>query len=429
MVPQWIIEKKREGFELSADEIEYFIDGYNKGEIPDYQMSALAMAICFNGMSESETVSLTKAMLYSGVVINSVDLPGFKVDKHSTGGIGDKISLILAPLAAACGLTVPMISGRGLGVTGGTVDKLDSIPGYKTSLSIDDFKNNLKICGCSMIGQTSEIAPADKKLYALRDVTATVSSIPLITASILSKKLAEGIDALLMDVKFGTGAFMKTEDDALALAKSLISVGEGLGCKVSAIITDMNQPLGRVVGNSLEVQEAIEVLNGKGPDDVRELTIKSVAQMLMMRDSKVSRLDCEKIVAEKLDDGSAFKKWSEMLLLHGADLSKALPTSKIKKTLYAESDGFVEFVDAEKIGKAFLLLGAGRIKTDDEIDYSAGISNLVQCGDKIAKNQQLCTLHAIGSANMNEVESLLFGAIKIGQNPVKERRIISRIID
>ena len=280
MLPQWIIEKKRDGAELGSEEIRDFINGYTRGDIPDYQMSALAMAIYFTGMTARETADLTVAMMESGKVIDPARLPGTKVDKHSTGGIGDKISIPLAPLVAACGATVPMISGRGLGITGGTLDKLESIPGYRVGLSEEEFIHTLETCGCSMIGQTAEIAPADKKLYALRDVTATVPSIPLIVSSILSKKLAEGIDALVLDVKCGSGAFMKNIENARQLAQALVDTGTAMGKKVVALITNMDQPLGRTVGNALEIQEALDILEGKGPDDVRSLTIELASRML-----------------------------------------------------------------------------------------------------------------------------------------------------
>jgi len=280
MLPQWILEKKRDGSELSKEEIHFLIEGFTNGSIPDYQMAAFAMAVYFKGMTPRETAALTLEMMNSGDVIDPASLPGIKADKHSTGGIGDKISLILAPLAAACGLTVPMISGRGLGITGGTLNKLEAIPGYRTDLSKEDFFQTLEKVGCSIIGQTAQLAPADKKLYALRDVTGTVPSIPLITASIMSKKLAEGIDALVLDVKWGKGAFMKTQKQARELAQTMVDVGTQMNKKVRAIITDMNTPLGRTAGNALEVQECLEVLNGGGPDDLRELTIELTAHML-----------------------------------------------------------------------------------------------------------------------------------------------------
>ncbi|MCK4564634.1 MAG: thymidine phosphorylase, partial [Verrucomicrobia bacterium] len=323
MIPQWIIEKKRDGIELGTKEIRAFIAGYTDGSIPDYQMSALAMAIYFNGMNARETADLTVAMMESGSVIDPARIPGVKVDKHSTGGIGDKISIPLAPLVASCGATVPMISGRGLGITGGTLDKLESITGYRVGLSETEFFQTLQTCGCSMIGQTAEIAPADKKLYALRDVTATVPSIPLIVSSIMSKKMAEGIDALVLDVKCGSGAFMGNIKDARKLARALVDTGTAMGKKVVALITDMNQPLGRTVGNALEIQESLDILNDTGPADTRLLTLELAKHMLI-----VGRVPSPGGAAAKLQDGSALSTFRQMVACHGGDLDAKLPIAK-----------------------------------------------------------------------------------------------------
>ncbi|MBT8041700.1 MAG: thymidine phosphorylase, partial [Pontiella sp.] len=362
MLPQWIIEKKRDGNELDASEIRDFIVGYTQGDIPDYQMSALAMAIYFNGMTARETADLTRAMMESGKVIDPASIPGIKVDKHSTGGIGDKTSIPLAPLVAACGATVPMISGRGLGITGGTLDKLEAIPGYRVDLSEQEFFDTLEKTGCSMIGQTAEIAPADKKLYALRDVTATVPSIPLIVSSIMSKKLAEGIDALVLDVKCGSGAFMKTIDDARALAKALVDTGNAMGKQVVALITDMNQPLGRTVGNALEVRESLDILNGKGPADSQGLTIELAKQMLCVA-AILDRGNLGGGVSDPalhLKDGSALSIFRNMVACHGGNLDDGLPTAAKQIPLPSPKSGFVSKADAEAIGRASLLLGAGR---------------------------------------------------------------------
>ncbi|MDZ8117954.1 thymidine phosphorylase [Pontiella agarivorans] len=423
MLPQWIIEKKRDGSELDTPEIREFIEGYTKGDIPDYQMAALAMAIYFNGMTPRETADLTHAMMHSGQVINPDAIPGTKVDKHSTGGIGDKISIPLAPLVAASGATVPMISGRGLGITGGTLDKLEAIPGYRTNLTQTQFFQTLEAVGCSMIGQTPEIAPADKKLYALRDVTATVPSIPLIVSSIMSKKLAEGIDALVLDVKCGSGAFMKNIDDARALAQALVDTGKAMGKKVTALITDMNQPLGRNVGNALEIRESLQILNGKGPADSQRLTLELAKQMLHVAEihdlGKGIRNPEDKIKAPALHlkDGSAMQKFKQMVSLHGGDLSTALPEAENQIELPAPRSGYISECNAEAIGRAALLLGAGRTKTTDTIDPAVGISNLRKIGEPIEKGQALCTIHSNSRENTERLFQLLETAFSISPSP------------
>ena len=428
MLPQWVIEKKRNGNVLSDAEIHAFIQGYSSGEIPDYQMSALAMAIFFRGMTPEETASLTLAMMHSGEVIDPASLPGVKVDKHSTGGIGDKISLPLAPLAAACGVTVPMISGRGLGITGGTLDKLESISGYKTNLSIDQFRHILQTCGCSIIGQTPTLAPADKKLYALRDVTATVPSIPLITASIMSKKLAEGIDGLVLDVKFGKGAFMKTIAEARQLTTALVRVGRETGRQVTALLTDMNQPLGRTAGNALEISESIEILQGKGPEDIRTLTVELAAHMISMARSELTINDARALAERKLSDGSALEKWNEMVLLHGGDPDSALPAAAHKAPVISKQDGYVSAVDADKIGRAALLLGAGRAKTSDTIDHAAGLSDLVKIGEHVTCGQALCTLHTNREIALPKVHVLLSEAFTLSSTPTEAPPLVAEII-
>lgn len=428
MLPQWIIEKKRDGHPLSEQEINEFILGYASGDIPDYQMAALAMAIYFQGMTLPETAALTRAMMKSGEVISSARLPGFKVDKHSTGGIGDKISLPLAPLVAACGATVPMIAGRGLGITGGTLDKLESIHGYRTDLSIDAFTHVLNTCGCSIIGQTPTLAPADKKLYALRDVTATVPSVPLITASIMSKKMAEGIDALVLDVKFGRGAFMKSIESARELARSLVQVGTEMGCKVTALLSDMNQPLGRTAGNALEVRESIEVLEGAGPNDVRRLTIELAAHMLYLGSIQESFDQCRKLATEKLNSGAALERWKEMVLLHGGDPDAQLPEAPIQQTLKSAQNGYIAFVDAEKIGRAALVLGAGRRDINALIDHTAGISGLVQAGESTVAGNPLCTLHTSNENTLPEAMELLQSAFEISPNPPPQSDLIRETI-
>jgi pyrimidine-nucleoside phosphorylase len=423
MLPQWIIEKKRDGNALGTGEISSFIAGYTDGSIPDYQMSALAMAIYFNGMTPRETADLTVAMMHSGSVINPASIPGIKVDKHSTGGIGDKISIPLAPLVASCGATVPMISGRGLGITGGTLDKLEAIPGYRTDLSATEFIETLSTCGCSMIGQTPEIAPADKKLYALRDVTATVPSIPLIVSSILSKKMAEGIDALVLDVKCGAGAFMKSIKDARLLAQGLVHTGTAMGKKVTALITNMDQPLGRTVGNALEIREALEILNNGGPADVRALTLTLAESML-----SVGRVPSPGAPAAKFHDGSALATFRNMVACHGGDFDAGLPTAENQIPLPAKKSGYVSKADAEAIGRVSLLLGAGRAKTTDTIDPAVGISGLKKIGEPIEAGEPLGIIHSNGQENSAEVLEILNTAFEISSEPVEPPPLVLEII-
>jgi len=423
MPPQWIIEKKRDGAELGTEEIRAFIAGYTAGTIPDYQMSALAMAIYFNGMTPRETADLTVAMMESGKVIDPAQLPGAKVDKHSTGGIGDKISIPLAPLVASCGATVPMISGRGLGITGGTLDKLEAIPGYRTGLSESEFFQTLETCGCSMIGQTAEIAPADKKLYALRDVTATVPSIPLIVSSIMSKKMAEGIDALVLDVKCGSGAFMKSLEEARQLARALVDTGTAMGKKVIALITDMNQPLGRTVGNALEIKESLDILNGNGPEDSQGLTIELATRMLAVAEG----LDLGGGVeapALHLKNGAALATFRKMVACHGGDLAAKLPKAGNQIPLPAPKSGYLSKADAGAIGRAALLLGAGRAKTNDAIDPAVGLSNLRKIGEPIEEGEPLCIIHSNGHENETALFQTLKPAFEIASDPVEPPPLI-----
>jgi pyrimidine-nucleoside phosphorylase len=422
MFPQWIIEKKRERKELSGKEIYFFIDGYTDGSIPDYQMSALAMAIYFNGMTARETADLTYAMMESGKTIDPRQLPGAKVDKHSTGGIGDKTSIPLAPLVAASGVTVPMISGRGLGITGGTLDKLEAIPGYRVGLSEKEFIQTLNTCGCSMIGQTAEIAPADKKLYALRDVTATVPSIPLIVSSIMSKKLAEGIDALVLDVKCGSGAFMKSLGEARQLAQGLVDVGIAMGKKVTALITDMNQPLGRTVGNALEIRESIDILSGNGPADSQSLTIELASRMLAVAGI------ADPGISNKLTDGFALQKFRDMVTCHGGDLDAGLPAAAKQTPLPATKSGYVSRVDAEAIGRISLLLGAGRVKTTDTIDPAVGLSGIKKIGERVEEGEPLCIIHSNGHEDGQQLDLLLKSAFEITEEPIEPKELIYETI-
>ena len=429
MVPQWIIEKKRDGKALTEEEIRFFIDGYTDESIPDYQMAAMAMAIYLKGMSFEETAVLTDAMMNSGDLVDTSSILLPKVDKHSTGGVGDKVSLILAPLVASCGAAVPMISGRGLGITGGTLDKMESISGYRTGLSESEFVDVVQKCGCSIIGQTARIAPADKKLYALRDVTATVPSIPLIVASIMSKKLAEGIDALVLDVKWGQGAFMKTYDQAQQLAHNLVEVGHRMNKSMAALISDMNQPLGKTAGNALEVQESIECLRGNGPEDLMEVTMALSARMLVQAGICTDTIAGFELLQTKLDSGEALEIFGQMIELQGGDRrciedESVLPKAKILREFRATRGGYVSAVDANAVGRAALLLGAGRQKTTDQVDHSVGISDLVKVGDFVEKDQPLCVIHAQSEATCSESTVELKKAFTVAREAVLAPPII-----
>jgi pyrimidine-nucleoside phosphorylase len=432
--PLDVIAKKRDGQELSAVEIEYFIQEYTRGEIPDYQASAWLMAVMWRGMTRAETAALTNAMLLSGETLDLSDFPAMKVDKHSTGGVGDKTSLVLAPLVAAAGLIVPMISGRGLGHTGGTLDKLESIPGFNVNLSVEQFRRALGACGCAMIGQTAEIAPADRKLYALRDVTATVESPYLICASIMSKKLAEGIDALVLDVKTGSGAFMKREQDAAYLAELMVETGQLVGKQVIALITGMDQPLGKRVGNSLEVIEVLEVLRGAGPDDLRELCIELASWMLhaggIAETQDQGRSEAMKLV----QSGAALDKFRQMVELQGGDAGviddvSRLPSSKHTTGVPAASSGFIGEIDCQAIGVASVILGGGRNKKEDSVDPSVGIVVQHRLGDAVTRGEPLCTIHYNSETQAGEAASLLQKSFKITEAaPAEKKPLIRRVI-
>ena len=433
MIPQWIIEKKRDGEELSREELSFFIEGYTNETIPDYQMAAMAMAIYFKGMTLDETATLTDLMMNSGDVVDtsSIDLP--KVDKHSTGGVGDKVSLLLAPLVACCDAAVPMISGRGLGITGGTLDKMESIPGYRVGLSVDEFLSVLKACGCSMIGQTGELAPADKKLYALRDVTGTVPSIPLITGSIMSKKLAEGIDGLVMDVKWGKGAFMKTYEDAQELARTIVEVGTRMNKGMAALITDMNQPLGWSAGNSVEVIESMDALQGKGAPDLMEVTLALCAHMLVLvnveQDIETARAKLQK----QIDSGAAFEKFKQMVELHGGDPKalddySLLPKASESEVYEAPQDGYIAQVSAEQVGRAVVLMGGGRSKTDDAVDHGVGITDIAKVGQQVSKGDPLLTIHANSKDKLAGAKQLLDKAFAFSDAPVTAEDLIKEVI-
>jgi pyrimidine-nucleoside phosphorylase len=432
--PLDLIRKKRDGGELSSDEIGFLVRAYTDDEIPDYQMAAWLMAVLIRGMSGPELSALTGAMLHSGQVLDLSDIPGAKVDKHSTGGVGDKTSLIIAPIVAAAGVTVPMISGRGLGHTGGTLDKLQSIPGFNINLSLSEFRRVLKSCGCGLIGQTAEIAPADKKLYALRDVTATVESPNLICASIMSKKLAEGIDGLVLDVKTGGGAFMKTEKDSVHLAELMVETGERMGKKMVALITDMDQPLGLKIGNALEVEECIEVMNGEGPADLREVSVELAAWMFYLAGRSPS-VDEGRDLADKLiRDRSALKKFREIVVQQGGDPAtiddpKHLPQAQNRIAVLSPASGFVEAIQCEQVGIASLVLGGGREKKDDVIDPAVGLVLHKKVGDPVQKGEAFCTVHYNSDARLHTAQSLLQQAYRIAEKPAAVRRpLIHRVI-
>ena len=433
MLPQWIIEKKRDGLPLSEEEIRFFINGYTCGEIPDYQMSAMAMAIYFKGMALDEIAVLTDAMMRSGDLVNTAPIRKPKVDKHSTGGIGDKISLILAPLAACCGVAVPMISGRGLGITGGTLDKLESIPGYRTNLSDKEFIDIVQKCGCSITGQTGQLAPADKKLYALRDVTATVPSIPLIVASIMSKKLAAGIDALVLDVKWGKGAFMKTPEDAGVLARNMVEVGMRMGKGMAALITDMNQPLGRTAGNALEVIESVLALRGEGPEDLMELTMALTTRMLMLAGKVKDYVSGLHLLQEQIRSGKALEVFFEMVRLQGGDVHaledfSKLPTARFQEPYRSPSDGHISGVDADLVGRACIVLGAGRKRTEDCVDFAVGVSDLAKIGEPVSKGQPLATIHANDAQKLEEARAMLQKAFTLSDENVPPVPLIRDMI-
>lgn len=434
MIGYEIIAKKRDRHELSHDEIYGLIRSYSSGNIPDYQMSAFLMATYLNGMSFQEITDLTLAMRDSGIVLDLSDIPGVKIDKHSTGGVGDKISIVLAPLAASMGVIVPMISGRGLGHTGGTLDKLQSIPGFDIFISTDRFRSILKSIGVSMIGQTEEIAPADRKLYALRDVTGTVESIPLISASIMSKKLAEGIDALILDVKVGNGAFMKALDRAVDLAQHLVMIGEGAGKQTIAILTNMDEPLGYAVGNWLEVAESLEVLKGKGPSDIRELSVILAAHMMRMADRKISYEAGYQMAVENLNNGKAFAKFVELVNHHGGDSSVILspenyPKAALMKDVIAEKDGWVVSMNTYAIGMTGILIGAGRQTKEDAIDCTAGIMLHKKVGDSISQGDCLATIYTEREASLEEASQKLLNAFSIDFNAPDKQPLILGVLD
>ena len=428
-----IITKKKRGDALTREEITYWINGYVAGEIPDYQVAALLMAICFRGMTSAETAALTAVMAASGDRIDLSAIPGRKIDKHSTGGVGDKTTLIVSPIVAACGCYAPKMSGRGLGHTGGTVDKLESIPGFRTNLSPEEFRAVLMDCHTSLIAQAGTLARADKLLYALRDVTATVDSIPLIASSIMSKKLASGADAVLLDVKTGRGAFMKTEEEARALAETMTAIGKAADFPTAALLTNMEQPLGRAVGNSLEVTEAVSVLRGTGPDDLREISLALAAGMLRLADG-APLAACRARAERAVESGAAFDVLVRMTRAQGGDPAvlddaSKFPQARASRVIHAERSGFLTRLDAEAVGRAAVLLGAGRTAKDAPIDPAAGILLHKKCGDAVRCGDPLATLYAASEELLEAGEERLAAAISIRAENVPPMPYIYGYID
>ena len=428
-----IICKKRDGKELSKAEIEFFIKAYLSGEIPDYQASALLMAIYFRHMSEEETFNLTKVMLHSGDIVDLSDIHGIKVDKHSTGGVGDKVTLIVAPIAASCGIPIAKMSGRGLGFTGGTIDKLESIPGFKTTLEPADFHRQVNEIGIAVIGQSGHIAPADKKLYALRDVTATVENLSLIASSIMSKKLAAGSDAILLDVKCGKGAFMKSEEDAKALAELMCKIGSSQGKKTAAIISDMSEPLGHAIGNSLEVIEAIELLKGNIKGDLLKLCLNISAAMIYLGGGASGVEEGFALAENAISSGRALQKLAEMIEYQGGnklviDDYSLFPKAEIYSEIKAESSGYIESIDAEYIGLASQHSGAGRASKDDEIDHSAGIRLLAKRGDKLETSDTIAIVYSSDEKKLKQACDEVLRAYTISDCEPKSEPLIRTMI-
>lgn len=429
-----LIKKKRDKEELSQSEINFMISSYTKGKIPDYQFAAFLMACYLNGLNKDETAALTEAMLYSGKIIDLSKIKGAKIDKHSTGGVGDKTSLILAPIAAAAGVNVPMISGRGLGHTGGTLDKLESIPGFRTNLNLREYNSVIKKSGAVLIGQTKDIAPADKLIYALRDVTATVESIPLITGSIMSKKLAEGIDGLVLDVKTGSGAFMRKTSDAKKLAYSLMNTAKAFNKNVMAFITDMNQPLGNYIGNWLEVYESVQVLKGEVKNELLQLSCSLSGAMIFLARKSSSLNEGIEISHEMIDSGKAFNKFKQIVKLQGGDVSfiddpDKYPKSKFTKEIKLNSSGYIKSIDTYQIGMAALELGAGRLTKDDIIDPKSGIIFFNKIGDKINSGDAVVKIFTDKKSQINPVTKKIIDAIKLSSVKVKKPRLIKEIIE
>lgn len=428
-----LIMKKRNGNVLSDEEIDFMVQGYTKGEIPDYQMSAMTMAIFFQGMNEQETLALTMSMAHSGDMLDLSDMKGIKVDKHSTGGVGDKTSLALTPMVAALGVPVAKMSGRGLGHTGGTIDKLESFTGFSTAISEEQFKDNVNRIGISIMGQTADLAPADKKLYALRDVTATVDNMSLIASSIMSKKLAAGADAIVLDVKTGSGAFMKAEEDAFGLAKEMVKIGNGAGRKTSAVISDMDQPLGFAVGNVLEVREAIDTLRGNGPEDFVELCLTLGSHMVVAA-QKAQNVEEARVMLEKvIEDGSALDKLAEFIEAQGGDKELVyhpdkLPTASIIEEILSPLEGYIEHIECDEIGICSLILGGGRETKESDIDLSVGLVLSKKVGDFVRKGEALAVIHANDSEKLRSAKERFLKAYTFSEDPVEKKKLIKGIV-
>jgi len=428
-----LILKKRNGMKLNRDEIEYFVRGYTNDDIEDYHAAAFLMAVFFQGMDTDETLYLTEAMLHSGDIVDLSEIPGIKTDKHSTGGVGDKTTLIVAPAVASCGVPVAKMSGRGLGHTGGTIDKLESIPGFQTGLTREQLIRNVKEIGLAIAGQTGNLAPADKKIYALRDVTGTVENISLIAASIMSKKLASGSDAIVLDVKVGSGAFMKSMDEAEKLAKMMVEISRGAGKKAVAVLTGMDSPLGMNIGNALEVAEAVDILKGHGPEDLKGVCIELAANMLMLG-GKGTLDGCRELAAKSIADGTAFEKLIEMVKRQGGDISvledtRKLPKAPVKEEYKAETEGYIIQMNTEKFGMASAALGAGRKTIADKIDPSAGLVLLKKYGDIVEKGEPIAILHTSKKEKISDALEILKGSVLAGEkSPPEVPIVLGRII-
>ena len=428
-----LIHRKRDGEELSAEEIAYLVDGYTDGTIPDYQASAFLMAVFFSGMTDREVSTLTERMVLSGEKVDLSSVPGVKVDKHSTGGVGDKTSLIASPLAAAAGVTVPMISGRALGHTGGTLDKLESIPGFRTNLSIEEFREQLIQHKLAFIGQTAEVAPADGKFYALRDATATVESIPLLASSIMSKKLAVGLDALVLDVKVGAGAFMKRQVEARRLAQMMVGIGRRMDKRVQALITDMNQPLGYAIGNALEVMEVSQTLQNAGPSDLTRLSLELAARMIHLGKITATLEEARELATTKLLDGSGYRKLKDVIAAQGGnpqvlDRFELLPNATGAREISSPRAGYISAIDAEYIGQASSMIGAGRDTKEDSIDPAVGVILEVKVGQKVDAGGVLCRLYYTREDNVEEAAQLVEDAFRISSTAPESRELILEVV-
>ncbi len=428
-----LIHRKRDGEELSPEEITQLIEGYTRNEIPDYQISAFLMAVYFSGMSDREVAALTECMLRSGETVDLSSVPGAKIDKHSTGGVGDKTSLIAAPLAAAAGIVVPMISGRALGHTGGTLDKLESIPGFRTNLTVDEFRAQLQEIGLCYMGQSEQVTPADGKLYSLRDATATIESIPLIASSIMSKKLAEGLDGVILDVKVGAGAFMKRQVDARRLAQMMVAIGRRMDKRIQALITDMNQPLGYAVGNALEVMEASQTLQNVGPTELTRLSLELAARMIYLGRAAETIEEAREVAQAKLLDGSGYRKFKEVIKAQGGnpqvlDRFELLPNATGAREITSPRTGYISAIDAEDIGKAAAMIGAGRDAKTDQVDPAVGVILEIKAGEKVEAGGVLCRIYYTHEDRLDEAAEVIEDAFRISTHPAEERELILEVI-